>query len=263
MKHKKRGIKGRVGRPGNAERGQERGGRNLDMGMEHYAYVSPLRHKNACLKTTFGITVLVCGLAMDSIAVSLWIMVSMMGISVIWGKVRLYDYIRFLAMPLFFILFGGGALFFATEDMWLVLLVTLRAVGAVSAFYFLTLSTPVGELMAVLRKCHVPPVLIGLMYLLYRDIFVLTGVWQSMFTAAQSRLGYADYRTSLRTFGGIGSNLLLLSWKRADDCYHAMEARGYEGTICFLERRQSCRWYDVLAAAGYIAVMAAIRRFCG
>lgn len=231
--------------------------------MELYAHASLLRGKNACLKVIFGLTVLILCMALESTAVFLWVTVSMMALAVFGGRMKLSAYLGLLGIPLFFILFGGCALWFATGDIGQTCHVTLRAISAVNTFYFLTLSTTVGELMSVLQRFHVPPVLTGLMYLIYRFIFVLTDVWQSMYLAAQSRLGYVDYRTSLRTFGGMGSNLLVCSLKRADDCYNAMAARGYEGTIHFQEPKRRCSPGDVWAAVCYILVTVAIGRCFG
>jgi cobalt/nickel transport system permease protein len=231
--------------------------------MEQYAYASGLRNSNAAFKTGFSMAVLLLCIILDRMPVSAFVILSMLALSVGAGKVSLADYIRLLFIPLFFILFGGIALIFTTGDLRQAAEVTMRALGAVSAFYFLILSTPVSEILTVLRKCHVPGILIELMYLVYRFIFVLTDVWRSMNTAAQSRLGYADYRTSLRTFGGIAGNLLVLSMKKADAYYDAMVSRGYEGDLCFLEEEKPCRMREWLGAVCYIGVLVLIRRICG
>lgn len=231
--------------------------------MEQYAYASGLRHSNAALKTAFSAAVLVLCLVLDSVPVSVFVILSMMAVTVGAGGVKLRDYISLLAIPLFFIVFGGAALIFTTGDAVQAAEVTLRAIGAVSAFYFLLLSTPVSDILAVLRKCHVPGIMIELMYLIYRFIFVLTDVWNSMNTAAQSRLGYVDYRTSLHTFGRIAGNLLVLSMRRADAFYDAMESRCYAGELCFLEETERCRPYEWAAAVTYLCVLVGIRRLVG
>lgn len=231
--------------------------------MEQYAYASNIRGSNASLKTAFSVAVLLLCVAFDSAFVSAFVILSMMAVTVGIGKVRLSDYIRLLGIPLFFIVFGGIALIFTTHDAGRAACVTLRALGGVSAFYFLILSTPVGEILGVLRKCRLPKLFIELMYLIYRFIFVLTDVWNSMNTSARARLGYVDYRTSLRTFGGIAGNLLVLAMRRADAFYNAMESRCYAGDLCFLEESKKCRLHECAGAVLYICAMVGIRRFCG
>ena len=49
------------------------------------------------------------------------------------------------------------------------------ALSAVSCLYFLSLNTTMTDILEVLRKLHVPPLLIELMLLIYRFIFVLLG----------------------------------------------------------------------------------------
>lgn len=230
--------------------------------MEQYAYASKMRYISASLKTAFSVAVLLLCVILNRVPVSVFIIVSMMAATVGAGSVRLRDYTRLLGIPLFFIVFGGIALIFTTGDIRLAAEVTLRAVGAVSAFYFLILSTPVSEILSVLRKCHLPKLFIELMYLIYRFIFVLTDVWGNMNTAAQARLGYADYRTSLHTFGGIAGNLLVLSMRKADAFYDAMESRCYDGDLCFLEETKKCRLPECAGAVLYICALMVIRRFC-
>lgn len=228
--------------------------------IEQYAYASGLRYSSPYLKTVFSVAVLLACLILDKPAVSAFIILSMMAAAVSVGRVKLYDYIGLLAIPLFFLVFGGIALLFTTYDVRTTAEVTLRALGAVSAFYFLILSTPVGEIMTVLRRCHLPKLFLTLMYLIYRFIFILTDVWGAMNTAAQARLGYVDYRTSLHTFGGIAGNLLVLSMKRADAFYDAMEARCYDGELRFLETAKRSRAYEWIGAAFYLCVLVLIGR---
>lgn len=231
--------------------------------MERHAQVSLLRHVSGPLKTGFAATVLLLCLVLGSIPVSVWVLVSMMAAVTGMGGVKLQDYVRLLGIPLFFIAWSGIALLWTSGDGLQALQVSLRAMGAVSALYFLVLTTPVSDILAVMRRCHAPGLLTALLYLTYRYIFVLTDVWQDMHTAAASRLGYTDYRTSLRTFGGIGSNLLALSLKRADDSYRAMESRCYDGDIRFLETGQTCRFRDRAFAVGYVIATLALWRLCG
>ena len=70
------------------------------------------------------------------------------------------------------------------------MLVMARALGAVSALYLLSLSTPMPEIIGVLRKMRCPDVVTELMYLIYRYIFLLFHMHDAMKNSAMSRLGY-------------------------------------------------------------------------
>lgn len=49
------------------------------------------------------------------------------------------------------------------------------------------------------------------MYLTYRFIFVLLDTYGRMYDAAAARLGWRDFRTSCRSFGGTAANLLVVA----------------------------------------------------
>lgn len=62
----------------------------------------------------------------------------------------------------------------------------LKALGAVSALYMMTLTTPLSEIIAVLRKAHVPKLIIELMNMIYRYIFIMIDTHSRMKNSAES-----------------------------------------------------------------------------
>ena len=106
----------------------------------------------------------------------------------------------------------------------------------------LSLTTPMQEILEVLRALRLPRLVIELMYLIYRYIFLLLDVQHRMTVAARSRLGYAGRRNAWYTFTHISGNLLAASFRRSGACFDAMEARCYDGTLRFLTRQAPVRW---------------------
>ena len=131
----------------------------------------------------------------------------------------------------------------------------LKAMASVSAMYMLVLSTPASEIINLLGKLHLPKLISELMNLIYRFIFVMMDVQSSMKQAAESRLGYHNFLTSCRSFGGIGANLFIVSLKKAGTYYDAMIARCYQGELVFLEENKPVKAKEAVVAAGYIAVL--------
>lgn len=176
------------------------------------------------------------------------------------GGIRFHDYLALLSLPAAFLLLSALALLWdyapAGEGAaaaiplgkgWLVVtaasqaragLVMARALGAVSCLYFLSLSTAMPEILSVLRRAHVPQVMTELAVLIYRYLFLLLSMQQSMKDAAASRLGYGGFARSIRTTGAVYGNLLAASFRRAGACFDAMESRCYDGEIRFLEREK-------------------------
>lgn len=130
-----------------------------------------------------------------------------------------------------------------------------RALGAVGCLYFLSLSTPVPELLDALRRARVPEVVGDLAVLIYRYIFILFATFRSMRDAAASRLGYAGPVRSLRTTGRVYGGLLAHSFQRAQACFDAMESRCYDGGIRFLTREKPVRAPHALVCGALTAGM--------
>ncbi|MFR4877489.1 MAG: energy-coupling factor transporter transmembrane component T [Ruthenibacterium lactatiformans] len=121
--------------------------------------------------------------------------------------------------------------------------------------YFLSLSTPVPELLDALRRARVPEVVGDLAVLIYRYIFILFATFRSMRDAAASRLGYAGPVRSLRTTGRVYGGLLAHSFRRAQACFDAMESRCYDGGIRFLTREKPVRAPHALVCGALTAGM--------
>ena len=92
------------------------------------------------------------------------------------------------------------------------------------------------DIMGVLAKLHLPSFFIELMLLIYRFIFVLLETASAILTAQESRLGNRDFRTSVRSFGGMCTALFVLALKKSNALYDAMESRCYDGRIRVLSR---------------------------
>lgn len=261
------------------------------MGREHkhvsidrYAYQSGMRDYNASYKVLFSVGALVAVIAADNIWLSLATVCYMMLLTVFLGKVHLHDYVRLMLVPAAFILLSGFAIALQTGEtadaLWSIgifggrisigrggLLLAaetgLKAFGAVSALYLMTLSTPMGEILNVLRKIHVPDMLIELMHLIYRYIFILLEQNRRQKDAAAARFGYAGFRTSLRTFGMELANLFVLSMKKSGVYYDSMEARGYDGGCLFWEEKKDFTLRQSLPCLGYVLLMCGILLFAG
>lgn len=152
----------------------------------------------------------------------------------------------------------GGYLCASTESVWAAFQLMLKALGAVSAMYLLALTTTAAELVNVLHRAHLPALLCTLMYLIYRFVFVLIDQYSRMRDAAGARLGWRDFRTSCRSFGGTAGNLLVLALRRARVYDDAMAARGYDGTLRFLEEKKTVHGSQIVCMLLFWAVLLAL-----
>lgn len=225
--------------------------------MDVYARRSRLCRENAAFKTVGSLCLLFICICSSSPIPPLCLFLFLSVATVAAGGVKLREYLSLLGLPAVFLLLSGltllwdfyqklpkeavlslplfgGWLAVVPASQWLGMLVLSRALGAVSCLYFLSLSTPLPELLAVLRRAHVPTIVVELAVLIYRYIFILLATFRDMKDSAASRLGYRGLKRSLHTTGLVYGGLLANSFRRAGACFDAMESRCYTGQIAFL-----------------------------
>lgn len=250
--------------------------------IDFFAYSSKMKNWNPGLKVIFSIiTLLICIIA-DNIYVSSFIVVTMGMIIVIKGGMKFHDYCGVLTIPAVFILLGSTAIaagisknpvgqwninlylfniYFSNESILKALNVIMKAFGAISAMYMMILTTNSCEIISVFKKLHMPNIIIDLMNMIYRFIFILLDVHANMKNSAESRLGYVDFKTSCYSFGHTAGNLLIVSLKKANSYYNAMESRCYDGQMNFLEEDKKIENKQVIGMAIYILILILIAVF--
>ena len=110
-----------------------------------------------------------------------------------------------------------------------------RVLGAVSATFFLVLTTSMNDIFISLRKIHVPKILIEISLLVYRYIFVFMEVASKMNTAQKLRLGQSGWLKRIRSTSLLAGNLFIRTLEQGERTFVAMDARGYDGNIRVLE----------------------------
>ena len=259
--------------------GHKHGGSILS--VDYYAYASHMRSWNATFKVIFSMLCLLLCLILNNIYVSIAVILIMGYMTVVIGGLELDHYISMLLIPIVFLLFGSAAIavgfswnpvgqynlnvfgwfyiYCSQASLWKASGLIFKALGAVSALYMMTLTTPLSELIVVLRKAHIPKVIIELMNMIYRYIFIMLDTHSRMKNSAEARLGYVDFKTSCYSFGQVASNLLIVSLKRGTDYYNALESRCYNGDLQFLEEEKPIRKNQVAGAAVVVALLILIK----
>jgi cobalt/nickel transport system permease protein len=165
------------------------------MGIDQYAYLSPLRTAHPGEKILLAILTMVAVLAMDSLLISGLVFIFMSVVILVAGRVPWRIYFNLLLVPLLFLLVGcaGVALVVLSQPVGLVaafpvgaywlgvshaslqaaLGVFWRCLACIACMYFLALTTPMTQIIQVLRKTRLPDALIEVMGLIYGAIFGL------------------------------------------------------------------------------------------
>ena len=155
-----------------------------------------------------------------------------------------------------------GALWLASGPAQLDLAVRLasRALGCAAALNFLALTTPLVDLVDLLRRLRVPTLLVDLMTLIYRFIFSLLESLERMRTAQDCRLGYCAFRQGVRSAGLLGGRLFIDAYQRSRRLETALQGRGYSGELRVLPLvyRQDRRVYVLSAGIAASLLLARV-----
>ncbi len=166
-------------------------------------------------------------------------------------KIGLLRYLRWLLIPLVFLLMGLlGIVVTVSEEparLWLALplghgaigvdpagvqvaLATLcRSLAALTATYLLLLTTPFNQLIRLLQACHLPKVLIEHLMLTYRFIFILIEEALAIHQAQSLRFGYRSVSTSFRSLAMLAGLLLERVIRRNEQMNIALEMKHFDG----------------------------------
>lgn len=239
--------------------------------LDTYAYTNRWVHVHPLEKFLFALASMLVCLISPSVVVP-WAVSLLMAAAIVKGAgIPARVFFRLMTVPFSFILTGvltiafsiskdpGGFLFGVAFGSFTVgasqanLLkagfILFKSLGAVSCLYFLSLTTPVLEVISVLRKLKVPSLFAELMGLVYRFIFVLMDTTSLIRISQTSRLGYASAKNTFRSLSQLISSLFVRSFHRAGELATALTARNYTGDIRTLEKEYpvSRRNYVVIA----------------
>lgn len=223
--------------------------------IDQLSYSSKLRYKNPYVKAFFSVCTLMLCVITRSIIVSMITFLVMGSLTIIKGGTSFSHYNKLIKIPMVFIFLStisiivniskvplssvgfpvfGYYISISSDSCFFSARLFLTALSSVSCLYFLSLTTPMTDLLMVLDRLHFPPVLIELMMLIYRFIFILMEIANSLTISMKSRLGYKDFKTSCYSVGSLMAVLLLRSMQKASYLYDAMESRCYNGRINLL-----------------------------
>ena len=244
--------------------------------IDLYAFKSKLRSINPEFKLISALLTLILTIIFNNIFVSGYVLFLMFFISVNLGGMDFKEYISILLTPLSFIILASigialgisseymgefhikiGVFYIYTSKDQLIETAKLiiKVLACVSVMQGLILSTMPYEIINALRKLHVPKLIIELMNLIYRFIFILIESYMNMQNSAASRLGYRNFKTSMTSFGNIASNILIVSLKKANAYYTAMEARCFDGDLNFLQDEKRLYGKNILAVFLFVLFM--------
>ena len=193
--------------------------------IDKFAYISGLKKVNPMEKFIFAMVTMIVCISLNNIIDSIIILLLMATITVFKGKIPLKTYIKLMSLPLAFLILSvltiainvvgtsSGLIFSFSifnikfgctyESILTATRLFFKSIASVSCLYFLTLNTPIFEVLSVLKKLKVPKLFVELMGLIYRFIFVLLDTANMIYISQNSRLGYSTLKTGFNSFRKI------------------------------------------------------------
>lgn len=229
--------------------------------IDQFAHTNRLRSTHPAEKFVFAILTLAVCLAVSRPLVSLVVILIMGGCIVLRAGIPVKFYFMLMLVPMAFLLTGvltvalsvsrsplpflwgftarGFNLGVTAAGLELAGNLFLKSLGAVSCLYFLSLTTPVVEIMWVLKKIRVPGLFLELMLLVYHFVFILMDTAYKISVSQASRWGYASLKTSYLSLGSLAANLFVKSYHHARQLFAALLARCYQEELKVLEMHYS------------------------
>lgn len=235
------------------------------MGIDHYAYHSKISAVRTSDKLLFAVLPLIICLFADTNMISIIIIAVMCFSTVFCSGLNLKNFLLLMTIPFSFLILGtltmivchvdgtkgvissvslfGSSFGITWRSLAKGLKLFLKSLAAVSCLYFFSLNTTMNSFFDFLRKTKCPTILIELMELMYRFIFVIGGEADRIYISQSSRLGYKNFKLSLRSLGALSTSIFLKSFGRVDRMNRALEARGFQGRFEFLLlEEKKCIW---------------------
>lgn len=229
------------------------------MYIDKCAYTNKLVNVHPLEKLIFAIcTMLVC-LTAKSMIIPVITVILMAVISVFAARIPIKFYAKLMLIPLSFIILGVLSIAIniinnADTVLWSISIygkqigitgqsldysvrLLLKSFGTVSCLYFLSLTTPLIDIISILRKLKFPEIFLELMSLIYRLIFIFVRIAGKIHTSQASRLGYSSLKNQYRSLGQLISCLFIRSYKNVNDLFTSLESRCYTGKLNVLEKQ--------------------------
>lgn len=253
------------------------------MGIDQYAYLSPLRGVHPGEKSLLALLTMVVVLGVDSTLVSGLVFTAMSILLLGPGRVPGRLYLGLLLVPLLFLLLGcvaiavvvqagsGGLMVSLPAGPYRIgitpaalqaaIIVFWRCLACVVCMYFLALTTPVTQIVHILRRIRIPAALVDVMSLIYYAVFDFLATAAEISRAQKSRCGYQGFTTGLRSLATLSFQMFIKFLHNSDQAYDALVARGFNGSLAVLEEEFRWQRLNLAAIIGFNLVLVMFKVF--
>lgn len=217
--------------------------------IDKYSYNNSLRNVSPRVKFILAFGLIIISTWTDSSLVHVAIFLSNVIAIIFFAKIPFKNFLKILGIPLGFLIlsiitivitFGNqeylihmhiGKLQTGITSQSLSQGFTLffRSFASLSSMIFLTLTTPMIDLIAVLKRFRVPDFFIELMVLIYRLIFIFLEECMEIRNAQEIRFGYNNMKNSFKSLSVLIKIIFIRVLQRNKEMLVSLECKLYDG----------------------------------
>jgi cobalt/nickel transport system permease protein len=216
--------------------------------IERCIYENRWRKRHPVEKLALTVGMLVLSVTLPPLSAGLVIALAMAMIALLIVRIPPALYFRVVAIPIGFAFAGavttvfsvaapGGGLRIevAPNGAAIASGLVVRSLAATSCLCLMLLTTPVTEIISILRRCGLPSAICELMLAIHRFIYIFAETAASIWLAQTARCGYASKRSAYRSISRLVAALFIHSIERAGRMETGISARGYEDSLRWIE----------------------------
>ena len=185
--------------------------------IDYIAHNNRLSDFNMYVKVIVSIGLMVATLILDNLTLDIIVFVLMAILVLGVARISFKSYLKFLTIPIVFAVitclfllffFGHGPLIYDTgfwgigitqSSLDLAVTTFCRCFACFSCLGFLTLTTPIADILQCLHMIKVPVIFIDIALLMYNTIFIFLDQLSTMRNAQETRLGYVGSKSTYKS----------------------------------------------------------------
>ena len=217
--------------------------------IDYIAHNNKLTDVNVYAKVLTSIVLMIVTLVVNNLMLDFAVFFLMSALIVGVAGVAFKSYIKFLTIPMVFAVitcvfliffFGSGEVIYDT-GLWGIVVTRsslnlgittfCRCFACFSCLGFLTLTTPIADILQCLYTIKVPVIFIDISLLMYNSIFIFLNQLSTMRNAQETRLGYFGTKNTYKSLGMLFSNLFFRSLDKSETLQCSLDSRCYQGYL--------------------------------
>ena len=236
------------------------------LAVDDAAWASAWRLRATGDKLLLCTGLIICALLLPAWPGSVLVAATAVGLALGPARVPARTFARAVRWPLAFVLVGaltavvtvdGGGLGWAPDAAARGGSLVGHAVAGSAAVLLLATTTPMSDLLPVLRRLGVPAAVVEVAAVTYRLLFQLLAALAAVREAQSARMGWSTARRSHRSAGLLAAAVLTRAWDRARRLHEGLAGRGMEtGLRVLAETRPSSPAFRTAALALPAAITA-------